>query len=399
MRIGVVIIAVSIFCAYIPRNACAMASEHTEALKYLKNNNEWNSSISMQVTTTYSSSVHDNINVTDIMFIRDNYRCQWKGTSVLRTKENVIIEEASHVKFTIMDGERYLLAVGSDLNTLRRASIKQTDYKATQGLMLDSPDMGSALWGRIYGSNGMDIYELIEQSKNVRYGKSDFLADKLECYEIEGTCKYGSTKIVFSPERGYVPLKWEIAKRPGDYFDAKLLGSNIKDWKVTFCANEIKDIGGFHMPLKGRMQHDLVFRNGKISSDVYDYDVSNIQVSPGFEAINAFEFDLPSNVPVTLETAPGILYYFTNGKLAPKIDQDLLDVLDDAVPAIKSDLGEGRNVSTAKHTKVEKPTTDIGNSLEPQRHDMFSRKSVFVLLLLIALAIGAILYLLKTKLR
>jgi hypothetical protein len=324
--------------------AHARASQQNEMLQRLKNNNKWNSSVSLQATTRYSSTVNHNITITDITFIRDNDRCQWKGTSTLKTNENEIIKEGCHVKYLIMNGEQYLLAIGSDLNTFRRGSIKQTDYKETQNLMLDDPDQGCALWGRIYGNNGMDIYHLIEQSKNVKYGKSNFSIDGMECYEIEGTSKYGNVKIIFSPERGYFPLKWEITKKSGDYFDDKLLSG--KHWKVTFQVEEVKNVGGFCIPLKGRMQHDIVSKNGQIYSDFYDYELSDIQISPDFEAINAFKFDLPSNVPVTLETAPGIIYNFSNGKLMTDVNQDFVDMLNDATKQIK----HGINPETASTT-------------------------------------------------
>ena len=313
-----------------------MASEHTEVLKYFKNNNKWSSSVFLQATTRYSSTVNDNITITNITFIRDNDRCQWKGTAILKANENKIIEEGNRAIYTIMNGKQYLLAVGSDLNTFRRASIKQTDYKETQSLSLDDPDTGSAFWGRIYGNNGMDIYNLIEQSQNVEYRKSDLLIDGLECYEIEGICKFGNIKIIFSPEKGYLPLKWEITKKPGDYFDNKLLSG--KHWKVTFQVEEIKNIDGFYIPMKGHMQHDIVTKNGKISSDFYDYELSNIRISPDFEAINAFEFDLPSNVPVALETAPGIKFHFNNGKLTTMIDQDFLKTLDASIDNAKTEI-------------------------------------------------------------
>lgn len=293
-----------------------MASQHTEVLKSLKANSKWSSSISLQATTRHSSTVNENIAITNIAFIRDNDRCQWKGTTTLKTNENKVIEEGSHIKYTIMNGERYLLAVGADLNTFRRASIKQTGYKATQSLMLDDPDTGSALWGRFYGNNGLDIYNLLEQSQNIQSEKCDFLIDGLECYEIEGTCKYGDIKIIYSPQRGSFPMKWEITKKPGDYFDDKLL--DVKHWKVTFQAKEVKNIDGFYIPLKGRMQHNVVSKDDQNISLFYDYDLSYIRISPDFKAINAFEFNLPSTVPVTFEKAPGIIYNFVDGKLAAR---------------------------------------------------------------------------------
>jgi hypothetical protein len=291
-----------------------------KALQRLKNNNKWNSSVALQLTTKHSSTVYNNITISDITFVRDNNRCQWKGTSTLKTNENEIIKEGCHVKYIIMNGEQYLLAIGSDLNTFRRGSIKQTDYKETQNLMLDDPDLGGALWGRIHGNHGMDIYHLIEQSQNIKYGKSNFSVDGLECYEIEGACKYGNIRIIFSPERGYFPLKWEITKKPGDYCDNKLLSG--KHWKATFEVEEGKNKDEFYIPLRGRLQHDVVSKDEQANSLFYNYELSNIQISPDFGAINAFEFDLPPNVPITLETAPGIIYTLSNGKLMTDVNQD-----------------------------------------------------------------------------
>jgi len=174
----------------------------------------------------------------------------------------------------------------------------------------------------MFGNNGMDIYNLIEQSQNIRYGESDVTIDGLPCYEIEGTCKYGKTRILFSSDKGYCPLKWEITKTPGHYFDDKLLDRNIKKWKATFYADEITEISGFYMPLKGHLQHDVLRKTDHLIRTVDACELSNIQVFPDFETVNAFEFDLPSNVPVTLESSPGVRYHFNNGQLCPMIDRE-----------------------------------------------------------------------------
>lgn len=81
----------------------------TEVLNYLKKNNSWCSSISLHATISHSSTVNGNTTITDMAFIRDNDRCQWKGTSTLKTNENEIIKEGCHVKYIIMNGEQYLL--------------------------------------------------------------------------------------------------------------------------------------------------------------------------------------------------------------------------------------------------------------------------------------------------
>ena len=282
-------------------------------LEHLKNNNRWSTSVALQVVSRQSSTVNDNIAITNLTFIRDHDRCQWKGTTVLKTSGNQIIEEANHVKYLIMNGKQYLLAMGADLETIKRASVKQADYESTQNLMLDDPDMGGTLWGRIYGNNGMDIYKLLEQSQSVQCRKSDIAVDGVECYEIDGTCKYGNIKIIYSPQKGCCPLKWEISKKPGDYFDGKRL--DAKHWIIIFQAKEINNIEGFYVPMKGRIQHDVLSKDEQTMSLVYDYELSNVLINPVFETIHAFEFDLPASVPVTLETSPGVIYHFINGKL------------------------------------------------------------------------------------
>jgi hypothetical protein len=230
------------------------------------------------------------------------------------------MEEASHVRYVIMNGKQYLVAMGPDLNTLWRAYIKEADYKAILIGMLNDPTLASALWGKTDGSSGMDIYELIEQSQNVEYGESDYSIDGLGCYQIGGTCKYGQTKIIFSPDRGYVPLKWEIAKKPGDHVNTKLLRSDQKERKYTFNADDIEEVDGYYIPMKGRMLHTIVHEDDHITNEYFDYEWSNIQPFPDFEAISAFEFNLPSSIPVTLESDPGVRYHLNDGQLCPMID-------------------------------------------------------------------------------
>jgi hypothetical protein len=239
-----------------------MKSKHAELLQCLRKNNKWSLSVSLQATVRHSSTINDNVTTTHATLIRDHDRCQWKGEGVLRTAENVILEEASHVRFVVMNGDKYLTAIGPDLDSLWRGYIKEADYEAIRVGMLNDPSLAGALSGRMFGSHGMDIYGLIEQSQDIRYGESDVSMDGLACYEIEGTCKYGKTRIIFSPDKGYCPLKWEITKIPGHYFHDKLLGQNTKNWKATYYADEIKEIGGFYIPLKGHLQHEEILADG-----------------------------------------------------------------------------------------------------------------------------------------
>ncbi len=297
-----------------------MNDKATDILQSLRNNNQWSASFSLQAKIKYSSTLNDKITTTELTFIRDHDRCQMKGWGILKTAQGVILEEANHIRYIIMNGEKYLVAIGPDLDTLWTGSIKETDYDVIRSGMLNDATIGSPIWGGTDANSGMDIYSLIQQSNHVTHGKSDDSIDGLACDEITGTSKYGRTKIVFSPEIGYVPLKWEIDKAPGDYCNTKVLPDGMKKRKLSFQASEITRIGEFDIPLKGHMQDTIESEDDQFPSQHIDYEWSNIQPSPDFEAVNAFEFDLPSHVRVGIESCPDMVFHFKNGKLIPKGD-------------------------------------------------------------------------------
>jgi len=241
-----------------------------------------------------------------------------------------------------------MYAIGASRDKLFQASIKETGYQENFCTVLSDPDRGSPLWGRIFGNQNLDIYEMLSRA-DLTCNMSSQKLGETQCYELRGKTALGNVTVLFSPEKGLAPLQWTIDKGPNDYFDNALLKElGIRSWKAS-CEMSHSKVGNFYVPIEGRMHFSIVYDNGKEINHVYEYKMSTIEIAPDFDALGAFEFDLPADVRVYLETAPGIIYNFRDGKLSPEMNQDFIAMLDDVAERIEQEVRPATvNIRTEK---------------------------------------------------
>jgi hypothetical protein len=65
------------------------------------------------------------------------------------------------------------------------------------------------------------------------------------------------------------------------------------------------------------------------------YSVSNVQLNPDFEALNAFKIKFPEGTPVRIGDTPGISYVWKNGRAVPKFDKRIIAAIDKEVDKMR----------------------------------------------------------------
>lgn len=371
-----------------------------DILRLLQENNSWCKSVSCEVQTCcYPGNIPEIYNETNVQFIRDYNRLELIG-NYTAYENGRIFEEASHAKFDVAEGKKYLNAIGATKDKLFRASIRETKYQENLYDILNDPDRGSPLWGRIFGNQNLDIYEIISKSPNLTYDASDVkTTDGKQCYELKGENALGTVTIFLSPEKGMIPLGWLIEKKGHNYFNNSILKEiGIKSWKASYKVLKTNEVDGNIIPTEGGMEFSIEYDNGKIIKDTYEYKVMNIKIAPDFDALGAFKFDLPSDVPVHLESIPGIVYNFHDGKLLTNVDEYFLDQLNETAKQIKyemkSEVVETTNKATENFNKETPVVTDISASpptvenIKPKDSSKLSTFSVVALVLAGVIVIG-----------
>jgi hypothetical protein len=181
--------------------------------------------------------------------------------------------------------------------------------KFLQGINENSLYDGS-LKGGLDGSNHKSIYDLLKGASNLKLHNESTKMIGYDTYLIEADTKYGIVKAWISPDLDYNCLRWEIIKKQDQFY---------RDGAIT---------------------NDKVENGDTILGDyTYHYNLKNIDLSPDYEALGAFEIQLPEGTMATHEEVPGIKFIWTKGKFVPDVNDYLYKYLTGNPLSELKDLG------------------------------------------------------------
>ncbi len=289
--------------------------------------------VSMEIEIeSWSSNVEvaDDRSLTLLRFRRHHNKTEWIGKVMSYNDENK--ELAYEVGEIIGESSRMrCYPFGQE----KRARVFLPSQERQQ-LLLEQPNYGSLLWGRVFGNNHSSIAKLLQESKiqckHIQLGES-------MCVLIEGSNQHGTTKLWLSPDKNYSALKWSIEKHANDNFDDNLLSDEgLTCWKVTFEADAFFQIDKNYVPKAGRGTLTVISIEGETVVANYVYRIHDVQLRPDFNSIQAFtlhSFNLPVDTIVRSEVTPGIDYKWNGTELVPIMDEFELGAIENIIAEIK----------------------------------------------------------------
>ncbi len=375
-------------------------------------------SVSMKITTNVDSNDHEYFPQTlDYVFRRDrdNNRAEWLGKQLIFGNEGEVDMQNSEVIKNIADGNIYIDLAGANLaNEIdsRRVILR---YKYTESLkeLLENPNHGGPLFGKMYGSNYKSVADLLGEASNFHVHETKENINGVACFILEGTSEYGKVTAWIAPENGYNAMKWVIEKGPHHLFNDTAISQKwpgIKDWQVTYNVKELHKIisedNTVFTPKLSSFNFHINFRDGTNNVDHYEYKVSDIQLNPDFEALGAFKIDLPEGIRVFNKDIPNLIFRWKNGKPVADVDRRFLDILDNEIEQIESDVNTKSAEATDNKDNVsqkEPPAVADTNVDTPKtERELLSESGPSLPLLLIPIGlviIGAIGWLAFRRLR
>ena len=281
----------------------------------------WQESVSMKVVIESSGDIDGqmipSISERTFTFRRDHERAEWLGKILEKDVNNVVDLDKCHVIKTIMDGNSFArLSSGLDRPPIGAFINRDKEfYRTFLNRLLCHPINGGPLWGRMFGSNYKNVADLLIESGNVQLHKNRENINGSVCYVVEAITRYGKVTAWIAPEKGYNALKWSIQKEPGDLFNDGPV--TVSSWLAEFVADDLQKVGDFWVTKVGRMTFSIRYNDEypiKTKITKHKYKVSDIQIGPDFEALEAFKIDFPDGTPVQIKQAPGVRYVWQNGK-------------------------------------------------------------------------------------
>jgi len=307
----------------------------------------------------------------DVVFRRDrDSNCvEWLGKRLVFGRNGKVDLASSRVIKTIADGNMFVdlqsdrLLDGYDY--ARRIMLLH-NYTERQGTLLENPNKGGPLFGKMYGSNYNSVADGLASNLHMHAKKENI--NGVACFILEGTSKYGKVTAWIAPEKGYNAMKWVIEKSSHHLFDDTGLSTkwpSVESGKDIFTLKELHEVKvegrTVFVPKRAHFTHITNFRDGTKNVDEFEYQTSDIQLKPDFEALGAFKIDFPNGTRVFIKDSPGVHYKWENGKPVTFVGQSFLDVLDNEIEQIKSEVKAEPTTATEKKIEVppDEPVTPL----------------------------------------
>lgn len=325
-------------------NSAEVLQRYRESLSYLQ-------SVSMKILANVDSNDHELFPQTlDFVFRRDsgNNRSEWLGKQLIFGNEgDVDLNNSTFIK-DIADGNKYIYLADDNLideGDDSRRVILLHNYEERIKDLLENPNHGGPLFGKMYGSNHKSVANLLGESSDLQIKKENI--NGMACFVLKGTSKYGKVTAWISPEKGYNAVKWIIEKDPHNLFDNAAIykkWQRIEGWQALFNVKELHEIidedNTVFVPKLAYFTFTISFRDGTNNIDHFEYKTSDIQLKPDFEALGAFKIDLPDGIRVFNKDFPSVRHTWLNGKPVPnfdkyiikEIDKELDEILVDKIP-------------------------------------------------------------------
>jgi len=299
-----------------------------ELLHRYKQSLSWQESVAMKIVIQSSGEIDGqripSISKRTFIFRRDHERAEWLGKKLEMDENNKVDLDKCHVIKTIMDGNAFArLTSGLDRPPVGAFINRDKEfYSRFLNRLLRHPINGGPLWGRIYGSGNKSVADLLSGAASLSIRENLEEVNGTVCYIVEAKTKYGKVTAWIAPEKGYNALRWSIHKASNDLFSEAPIseaweGMRANSWLADFVVDDLQKIGDFWVTKSGCMAISISYNeDSRIKTRVtkYKYKVSDIQIDPDFEALEAFKIDFPDGTPVQIEQVPGVRYVWQNGK-------------------------------------------------------------------------------------
>lgn len=349
--------------------------------------------ISMQVEmeSKWTDHAEDESGRRSINFIyrQDGSDFQWEGESLSLDKKGEIDPIASPRMQDIATGNEYHYVHGPALEDPFYVRISRDNDSRLKEL-LDDPDHGGFLRGRIFGNNHNSIADLLGQSQNLRLLDGCEIINEMECMVLEGQTQYGLAKVWISPEKGYSAIKWSLHKTKQSLFNDKPIEG--EDWIAIYEVNEIESFDNCYVASSGRFTLKMKLNSKEESIDESIFTISNIEINPDFKAMGAFQLDVPDGTRVFLSDSPGIRYEWSNGKIITAVDEKFLNKLNNEIDkgkiVILNDSNK-RNISVVASNKPASPrnTIKVSKTIKVKNFIQIHLIKVIVALLIIIIVL------------
>lgn len=241
------------------------------------------------------------------------------------------LQELSNSRL-IWDGKKFLY---------RRQKV---GYNLKARLATKSKNMESIAWRShapyLYGvlDYGTQHYaELLLESSNLKIRSEQEEVDGALCYVVEGNTSNGHFTVWIDANNGFRYRKAIVLNKYDPPLDMGS-GQAIVSRTSEISGVKIDSIEGVPVITKSsKVVHNL-YSDGRVEDDVLEAKRLNVKWNPNFEAVGAFEMDIPDGTRVAHMDfqGKGVKFQWLNGEVVTMLEDDALEAIDEAVAQLAS---------------------------------------------------------------
>ena len=233
-------------------------------------------------------------------------------------------------------------------------------------------EKGGPLVGRIYGSNFHSVYDLLKGAPNVTLHDTATKILDYDAYLLEANTPYGIVRAWISPDAGNNCLKWEIVKAQNQfYLEGETTDGQFTHWVAAYDAERVEQIDGRYITTQAKLKHIVTDGDTEISNYTNHYKLTNIDFDPDYEAMGAFEIQLPEGTVVYYDDFPGVIYQWIGGRLQPLIDDMVIEAIDTNVDK----LVENRNAVSKEEVEKSEGNGAVKRAASVDSEQLSDRKT------------------------
>ncbi len=228
-------------------------------------------------------------------------------------------------------------------------------------------NIGRALEGYV-AYDRISLIELLSDKASSMHYKGLEDIDGSKCHVLEVTIQnYGSYTLWLDPQYNCLPRKVFVTKKEKDIYgatpvsDLKLAHGSLAEVSYIMDSVKFKDFDGVLLPVACKTSLIWKYSNGKTAEWHGVHERLSIDLNPDFEALNAFEPDIPDGTIINHQefVGTGIQFEWSNGEVVTRVDDEYLEMLNDAVADIKTTDTASLSKQTISSTQTE---NDINES-------------------------------------
>lgn len=259
---------------------------------------------------------------------------QWIGGLKCHEQDGTVNQKVSRMKVDIFgdDWGVHLMQYNPELTSAARPPTALMLRNSREEYIQDLSNRtayGAPLTGKVPGSDGHSVCDVLRGATHVTIRDEVTQILGYDSHLIEADTKYGLVRAWISPGAGHNCLKWEVIKNQSQFYrEGRLTDDHFTGWVARFAAEQVDLVDGKHVVTQASFNQEVTKGKVVLSSETSHYHLTHIDWDPDYEALHAFEIQLPQGTVVIDEDIAGIKYQWTGSELRPLIDDSVIEAID-----------------------------------------------------------------------